>query len=115
MGTCGLANGAQQIHDAILAEAQARDLYVSVIPVGCVGYCAREVIVDIKLPGRPRISYAQVTLRDVPALVERTLIGGEVIEDKLLGLYSVITSYSIHYTKLYEATPRNPMSLSSSR
>ncbi len=89
MGTCGLANGAQQIHDAILAEAQARDLYVSVIPVGCVGYCAREVIVDIKLPGRPRISYAQVTLRDVPALVERTLIGGEVIEDKLLGLYSL--------------------------
>ncbi|MBE0642988.1 MAG: NADH-quinone oxidoreductase subunit F, partial [Bacteroidetes bacterium] len=88
MGTCGLANGAQQIHDAIAAECEARGITATLIPVGCVGYCAREVIVDVKLPGRPRISYAQVTLRDVPALVERTIMGGEVIEEKLLGLYS---------------------------
>ena len=88
MGTCGLANGAQQIHDAIVAECEVRGLQVSVVPVGCVGYCAREVIVDVKLPGRPRISYCEVTQADVPRLVEETVAGGRVMEDRLLGLYT---------------------------
>lgn len=88
MGTCGLANGAQQIFDALTAECQARGLNVTIIPVGCVGFCAREVIVDVKLPGRPRISYCEVKVKDVPRIVEETLLGGRVLEDKLLGLYS---------------------------
>jgi len=88
MGTCGLANGAQVLHDALVAECAARELTVSIIPVGCVGYCAREVIVDVKLPGRPRISYCEVKAADIPAIVERTLQHGEVLEEKLLGVES---------------------------
>ncbi|MDT8322652.1 MAG: NADH-ubiquinone oxidoreductase-F iron-sulfur binding region domain-containing protein [Bacteroidota bacterium] len=88
MGTCGLANGAQALHDALAAECAAREIAVSIIPVGCVGYCAREVIVDIKLPGRPRISYCEVKTADIPAMVERTILRGEVLEEKLLGIES---------------------------
>ena len=87
MGTCGLANGAQAVHDALKAECEVRGISATVIPVGCMGYCAREVIVDVKLPGRPRISYCEVKKQDVPAIVERTLLGGELIGEKLLGLY----------------------------
>ncbi|MDX9759670.1 MAG: NADH-ubiquinone oxidoreductase-F iron-sulfur binding region domain-containing protein [Bacteroidota bacterium] len=88
LGTCGLANGGQQIHDALAAECAARGLHVSIIPVGCVGYCAREVIVDVKLPGRSRISYCEVRPQDVPRIVDETIVGGRVLEDKLLGLYA---------------------------
>ncbi|HOJ05542.1 MAG TPA: NADH-ubiquinone oxidoreductase-F iron-sulfur binding region domain-containing protein [Bacteroidota bacterium] len=87
MGTCGLANGARRIHDAIIAELNTRGIAASVIPVGCVGYCAREVIVDIKLPGKPRISYCEVKEKDITALIETTLVAGEVLTEKLLGLY----------------------------
>ena len=88
LGTCGLANGGQHIFDAIAAECETRGIQVSIIPVGCVGFCAREVIVDVKLPGRPRISYCEVKLQDVTRIVEETLVGGRVIVDKLLGVYS---------------------------
>jgi len=86
MGTCGLANGAQALHDAIVAECETRGITASVIPVGCVGYCAREVIVDVKLPGKPRISYCEVKAKDIPVIIERTVIGGKVIEELLLGI-----------------------------
>ncbi|MBR9977203.1 MAG: NADH-quinone oxidoreductase subunit NuoF [Bacteroidetes bacterium] len=87
MGTCGLANGARQILEAFKAECAARELNVTLIPVGCVGYCAREVIVDVKLPGRPRVSYCEVTKKDVANIVETTLVNGAIVGDKLLGLY----------------------------
>jgi len=87
MGTCGLANGARKLVDLIRNELQIRDFAAAIIPVGCVGYCAKEVIVDVKLPGRPRISYCEVKERDIPAIVERTVIGGEILEEKLLGVY----------------------------
>ena len=88
MGTCGLANGAQAVHDTIVAELEVRGEQARVIPVGCVGYCAREVIVDVKLPGRPRVSYCEVLPSDIPAIVERTVLRGELIEEKLLGVAS---------------------------
>jgi NADH-quinone oxidoreductase subunit F len=65
MGTCGLANGARRILEGLKAELFERGISASVIPVGCVGYCAREVIVDVKLPGRPRISYCEVKEKDI--------------------------------------------------
>jgi NADH:ubiquinone oxidoreductase subunit F (NADH-binding)/(2Fe-2S) ferredoxin len=88
MGTCGLANGARRILEGLKAELFERGISASVIPVGCVGYCAREVIVDVKLPGRPRISYCEVKEKDILPIVEHTIMGGQIIEEKLLGMYA---------------------------
>jgi NADH:ubiquinone oxidoreductase subunit F (NADH-binding)/(2Fe-2S) ferredoxin len=87
MGTCGLANGAQKVFDAFKSELASYEGKVSVVPTGCVGYCAKEVIVDIKLPGHPRLSYSEVMPDDVPRIIEETIKAHAVIEDKLLGLY----------------------------
>lgn len=88
MGTCGLANGANRVHAAILSELERLDLQVKVVPVGCVGYCSREVIVDIKLPGRARLCYQQIKPEDVPALLQTTLVEQQVYHEKLLGAYA---------------------------
>lgn len=88
MGTCGLANGARRVFDTFIAELRKRDMEAEVISTGCVGYCAEEVIVDIKLPGYSRISYARVTPKDVPNLIETTLINSEPVRDKVLGVYN---------------------------
>lgn len=87
MGTCGLANGANRVHAAILAELEKLNLKVRVIPTGCVGYCSKEVIVDIKLPGYPRLCYCQVKPEDVPELLQKTLVEKTVVREKLLGIY----------------------------
>jgi len=90
MGTCGLANGANHVHAAILAELEKLHLQVQVIPTGCVGYCSMEVIVDIKLPGHPRLCYCRVKPEDVPLLLQKTLVEKSVVAEKLLGIYPAV-------------------------
>lgn len=87
MGTCGLANGAQRVYNAVKDELTRLNLKADVVPTGCVGYCSREVILDIKLPGCPRICYCKVTPEDVPVLLQKTLVEKEIVAEKLLGLY----------------------------
>ncbi len=87
MGTCGLANGAQKVYNTFQKEIMDRQLDVRLLSTGCVGYCAEEVIVDIKLPDRPRISYSRVKPEDVPTLIQTTVQNGQVLENKLLGIY----------------------------
>jgi len=85
MGTCGLANGAQKVYNAFTDELSGMD--VDIIQTGCVGYCAEEVIVDIKLPNQPRLTYCQVTPDDVPQLVEETIKNGQPVAEKVLAYY----------------------------
>lgn len=74
-GTCGLGAGAGKTLAAVrkhLAEHQAE---ADVIQVGCIGLCAAEPIVDVQLPGRTRVSFAQVTEDKVDDLLEAALSG----------------------------------------
>ena len=87
MGTCGLASGAQKVKDAIESELQKLNITAEIVPTGCIGFCAKEVIVDIKLPGESRISYCEVTVKDVPALIRKTIIEQDIYKEKLLGAH----------------------------
>ena len=89
MGTCGLASGAEKVKEAIEDELKKKDLKAEIIPVGCIGYCAKEVIVDVKLPDEDRISYCEVTPKDVPQLIQKTIVEQDVFTEKLLGTHSV--------------------------
>jgi NADH:ubiquinone oxidoreductase subunit F (NADH-binding)/(2Fe-2S) ferredoxin len=88
MGTCGLANGAQKVFEAIKAELAARNIQAEVVATGCVGYCAREIIVDIKMPGHGRVSYAEVKVEDVPLIIEKTMVDKSIVTEKVLGVYT---------------------------
>lgn len=87
MGTCGLASGADKVKKAIEDELAAKELKAIIVPTGCIGYCAKEVIVDIKLPEGERISYCEVTPKDVPNLIQSTIVEQDVYKDKLLGTH----------------------------
>ncbi len=50
MGTCGVAAGAAEVEGLIRQELAERQLDVKIIPVGCIGMCFREPLVDIQLP-----------------------------------------------------------------
>lgn len=87
-GTCGLAAGANKVEEAITAELKKKNIDAEIVTTGCVGFCAREPIVDIKLPGKERISYCEVTPRIVPKLIQKTIIEGGIYKENYLGKYS---------------------------
>ncbi len=87
MGTCGLASGADKIKKAIEEELANKNLKAEIIPTGCIGLCAKEVIVDVKLPDGERISYCEVTTKDVPQLIHKTIVEQDIYKEKLLGTH----------------------------
>lgn len=87
MGTCGLANGAQKVYDAFVTILKEKNIEAQLISTGCVGYCAKEVIVDVKLPGKPRVTYCKVVPEDVPVIIETTIQQGQIVTDKVLAVY----------------------------
>lgn len=87
MGTCGLASGAAKVWEKIQTELTKLNISADMIPVGCVGYCAKEVIVDIKLPGVPRISYGEITPTIIPAFIKKVLVEKGIYTEKFIGVY----------------------------
>jgi len=75
MATCGLATGAQRVHEALLAASGRRDSSLLVGETGCNGACFLEPLVDVVLPGQARITYANVTPEDAEELVASALEG----------------------------------------
>ena len=72
-----LAMGAEQVAQAIKAQARARGLDVQIIRNGSRGMVWLEPLVEVETP-EGRIGYGQVNLRDVPALFEAGFLqGGE--------------------------------------
>ncbi|MBF0315183.1 MAG: NADH-quinone oxidoreductase subunit NuoF [Oligoflexia bacterium] len=71
-GTCGLAAGAGKTLKAIKKYLQDKALEdrVEVVEVGCIGACFAEPMVDIKLQGRRRLSFQQVTEEKVADILD---------------------------------------------
>ncbi len=93
MGTCGLASGANKVRKAIEEELNKLEIEVTIVPTGCIGYCAKEVLVDIKLPNRDRISYCEIIPKNVPALLKKTLIDKQIFIEKLLATFGETDEY----------------------
>ncbi|MBZ5515597.1 MAG: NADH-quinone oxidoreductase subunit NuoF [Acidobacteriia bacterium] len=69
MGTCGLATGADEVFEALRDELQHRKLDYVLAATGCIGWCGMEPLVDVQLPGQPRITYGRMDTRKARELV----------------------------------------------
>ncbi len=83
-GTCGLGAGAGATIGAIREYLKAKSIECTLVEVGCIGLCAVEPIVDIKLPGKNRISFHGVTHDRVGVLLESMLHDGKAPENMAL-------------------------------
>jgi NADP-reducing hydrogenase subunit HndB len=81
MGTCGIAAGAREVMDAVRAELIAREIPADIVPVGCIGICQMEPLVDIEQGGITRVTYPNVRPDMVPRLIEEHFINGRVVEE----------------------------------
>ncbi len=83
--TCGRSAGALAVIDAINKTLKEFNIEAKVIQVGCIGLCYAEPMVDIIKPGRPRISYGNLTPEIVSQLIEDYLIKDNTRPDLALG------------------------------
>jgi len=91
LGTCGLANGAAAIRRRIETFLAENRMQATIIDVGCIGYCQKEVFVDIALPGHPRIAYAGVTKENIDALLVSVLLRNELQHPLAIGRHDPAT------------------------
>jgi (2Fe-2S) ferredoxin len=77
-GCCAL-KGSAQVRDALKSELKSRGLSAAVRAnnAGCLDACEHGVTIVIYPEG---IWYGKVTLEDVPEIIDRTIVGGEVIQ-----------------------------------
>jgi len=85
MGTCGQAAGAGDTYQALERELAAHGVMANLRSVGCIGMCVMEPLVDIQLPGAPRVTYANVRPAQVPRLIEEHVLNGQVVVEWMLG------------------------------
>lgn len=85
MGTCGIAAGAQATYDRLRDLVRERDLPIDVVPVGCNGACFAEPIVEVYVPGAPRLVYQSVD-PSVAGRIFNAVTHGKQLADHLMGI-----------------------------
>ncbi len=86
-GTCGRANGAMRIMERARAFLAERSLPVTIVEVGCVGYCQREVFADLQPADGPRLSYCDLSPENVGEFLDEVFVKGELKNRFLYGRY----------------------------
>lgn len=91
MGTGGIAAGGVQVMEAFRREFDAADIGNAVIrknckihKVGCRGFCARDVLVDITVDGHTS-TYQHIEENMVKRLVDEHILANQPIEEWLVG------------------------------
>ena len=85
MGTCGIAAGAREVLNEVMAELARRGIdNVPVHTTGCMGLCQNEPLLDVMRDGR-RVTYGLVKPEDVPLIVSEHVVNGRVVEKLAIG------------------------------
>lgn len=75
--SCGRAAGALELINEIGTFIKDHNIKAGIIQVGCIGPCYLEPLVDIKLPGEPRVSYNNVNTKTLQVILKSHLIEGK--------------------------------------
>lgn len=74
--SCGRAAGALDLLAGINAFLEEHNIKAKVMQVGCIGPCYLEPLIDIKMPGQPRVSYGNVNEKTLNLVLKSHLMGG---------------------------------------
>ncbi len=89
MATCGISAGARPVMNKFVEEIANNEIEdITVTPVGCIGECAIEPIVEI-LEGEKRTTYCRVDVRVAERIVKEHILGGKVVEDYVIGKFRI--------------------------
>ena len=112
LGTCGIAAGGSKLVDFTRQYTgywQETGIQAQIVTVGCIGMCHAEPLVDIKLPGKPRVSYSNVDTNKMKRIIDEHLIQGRPVKEYAMGQLcedlSVCEHGRLEYSWHYEDIP----------
>jgi len=85
MGTCGIAAGAKQTFDAIVAALEKHNMAGKVVvrQTGCMGLCYGEPTVEVVMPDMPTVIYGKMTSDVAEELVVKHLIEHSLLDSHI--------------------------------
>ena len=115
--TCGVAAGADELvefaeeyleKDKVKEQMGERN-QPEIVSVGCIGMCHAEPLVDIKMPKKPRVTYANVDKNKLERILNEHLINDRPVEEYVMGQLSnelsVCENGRVDYSWQYEDIP----------
>jgi NADH:ubiquinone oxidoreductase subunit F (NADH-binding)/(2Fe-2S) ferredoxin/NAD-dependent dihydropyrimidine dehydrogenase PreA subunit len=81
MGTCGIASGADKIYDLAKELLKKKAPSFRLKPTGCIGMCHMEVLVDVALEGRARVTYGEIDEERLSRIIESHTLKGRPVKD----------------------------------
>jgi len=89
MGTCGIAAGAREIMNTLLAEIAQRNIEdVIVTTSGCAGLCSKEPMATVELKGEAPVKYIELTPEKIRKILSEHVLGGNIVEEYALAIGS---------------------------
>lgn len=89
MDVCGISSGSRPVLNAFLRAASEGIIpQVEVSQSGCQGLCQFEPTVEVFEEGKDRVIYGKMTPDRVRDVIEKHLLGGEVIRDYTVAAYN---------------------------
>ncbi len=85
--SCGRAAGAMETLQAIRATLEETHRQAQIVEVGCIGPCYLEPLMDIVLPGKARVSYANVSPEKARRILTKSLETGQPVLDEAIGQF----------------------------
>ncbi len=83
-GSCGLAAGAAATRRALQNNAQILGIELQIVSTGCIGLCAREVLVELRGPDGVTWLYGEIAADKAAELLQRHVIQNEPWIERLL-------------------------------
>lgn len=79
MGTCGIASGAKEVMDTLLAEIDEAGVHdVIATSSGCMGLCSREPLVTVEVLNQEPIKYEYVNPNKMRQIFKKHVLAGEI-------------------------------------
>ena len=89
MGTCGIAAGAREIMNTLLAEIAQRNIEdVIVTTSGCAGLCSKEPMATVELEGEAPVKYIELTPEKISKIFSEHVVGGKIVNEYALAIGS---------------------------
>ena len=90
MGTCGIAAGAKDALDAFIDEADKKGVKNVIIKqTGCMGFCANEPTVEVKVPDMKPTIYGNVSADVARRILNEHIVGKKLVSDHVFDKPSV--------------------------
>lgn len=79
--SCGIAAGAADVFNVLVEEAKKRNAEIEIEKCGCAGKCYAEPLIEVNIPGMPRVFYGKVTKEMAQKIFEKHVCGKMLVND----------------------------------